>query len=60
MDATPTPLRPFYSAHTLQTAEGDYALVLVLRGLESAEDADEALHAIIGPFEDVPGPGELH
>ena len=51
---TPTPLltHPSYSAHTLRTEDGDYSLVIVLRGLESRDEAKRALNSIMGPFEE--------
>jgi len=43
---------PTYTAHTMPTSEGDWQLVIAVRGLKSREEANTALTYIMGPFED--------
>ena len=59
MDPTPIHIHPSYTAHSLRTEDGDYSLVIILRGLESSDEATRALHSIMGPF-DEPESVELH
>ncbi len=52
MNPTPLHAHPSYSAHTLRTEDDGYSLVIVLRGLESPDEAKRALNSIMGPFEE--------
>lgn len=52
MNKTPPSTDPRYSAYTLETDEGDWMLLISVRGFTSSAEAYEALHYIMGPFED--------
>ena len=59
MHTTPIHIHPSYTAHSLRTEDGDYSLVIILRGLESSDEATQALHSIMGPFDELESV-ELH
>tara|TARA_R100001163_G_scaffold1414_1_gene2254 strand:+ start:2268 stop:2447 length:180 start_codon:yes stop_codon:yes gene_type:complete len=50
MDAPPTDTDIRYTAHTVKTEDGDWALVISLRGLADEAEAMDALESIMGRY----------